>query len=240
MGYTEHENLDAPSSRRDQPLIGDVQSIQDKLRTEVYESNIIDPTEESFTKLPYLTAVVAELLRCYPPVRQLMNRISQKTSHLGNIGELPQGTYVGWNAYGVQTDTQIWGPTARDFIPERWGSSSNEILARMRKETAKGSFIVFNSHSRKCPGQDFALLQMKMVLFELVRRTKWHVAPDYKVKWSPVSWQVPNFEKKKKISSPTPLKSNSNAYSQGILSAPLKCRIVVSELPHRYAKADQN
>lgn len=146
--------------------------------------------EESFTKLPYLTAVVAELLRCYPPVRQVMNRISQKPSRLGNVGELPQGIYVAWNAYGVQTDTQVWGPTARDFIPERWGSSSEEILARMRKETAKGTFIAFNSHSRKCPGQDFALLQMKIVLFELVRRTKWHVAPDYKIKWSPVRWHV--------------------------------------------------
>lgn len=103
--------------------------------------------------------VVAELLRCYPSIRQVMNRISQKPSRLGNVGELPQGTSVGWNAYGVQTDTQVWGPTARDFIPERWGSSSGEILARMRKETAKDAFIAFNSHSRKCPGQDFALLQ---------------------------------------------------------------------------------
>lgn len=77
-----------------------MQSIQEKLRTEVHESNITDPVEESFTKLPYLTAVVAELLRCYPSVRQLMNRISQKRSHLGDVGELPQGTYVGWNAYG--------------------------------------------------------------------------------------------------------------------------------------------
>lgn len=72
------------------------------------------------------------------------------------------------------------------FIPERWGSSSSEILARMRKETTKGTFIAFNSHSRKCSGQDFAILQMKIVLFEVVRRTKWHVAPDYKIKWSPV------------------------------------------------------
>lgn len=170
-----------------QPLIKHIQSIQDKLRVEARESNIIDPAEESFTELPYLTAVVAELLRIYPSVRQVMNRKSQKPSCLGNVGELPQGTIVGWNAYGVQTDEQVWGPTARDFVPERWGSSTDEILARMRNETAKGSFITFNSHTRKCPGQDFALLEMKIVLFELVRRVKWHVAPDYRVNWSPVS-----------------------------------------------------
>lgn len=117
------------------------------------ESNITDPTEESFTKLPYLTAVVAELLRCYPPLRQVMNRISQKPSHLDNVGELPQGIFVGWNSYGVQTDMQVWGPTARDFIPERWGSSSDEILARMRKETAKGTFtaVVENAPAKTSP-----------------------------------------------------------------------------------------
>lgn len=167
-----------------------VQSIQDKLRIEVHESNITDPMEESFTKLPYLTSVVAELLRCYPSIRQVMNQISTKLSRLGNVGELPQGIFVGWNAYGVQTDTQVWGPTACDFIPEQWGSSCGKILARMRKETAKGAFIAFNSHSQKCPGQDFALLQLKIVLFELVRRFKWHVAPDYKIKWSPISCYV--------------------------------------------------
>lgn len=119
----------------------------------MHESNITDPTEESFTKLPYLTAVVAELLRCYPPLRQVMNRISQKHSHLDNVGELPQGIFVGWNSYGVQTDMQVWGPTARDFIPERWGSSSDEILARMRKETAKGTFTatVENAPAKTSP-----------------------------------------------------------------------------------------
>ena len=115
-----------------------------------------------------------------------MNRISKVPSQLGDVGEIPKGTWVGWNAYGLQTDEQVWGPTARDFIPERWGNTSEAIIARMRKEAMHSKFISFNSHTRKCPGQGFALLEMRIVLFELVRRLKWRVAPDYKIKWTTV------------------------------------------------------
>ena len=137
-------------------------------------------------ELPYLTAVVAEALRLYPPIPQLINRETLAAVPFGDIGELPKGTWVGWHAYGMQTDMKLWGPTARDFIPERWGANSHEINARMRRETARGAYIPFNSHTRKCMGQGFALLEVKIVLFELVRRVQWHVPPGCKVRWKTV------------------------------------------------------
>jgi unspecific monooxygenase len=94
---------------------------------------------------------------------------------MGGQIELPAGTWVGWNAPGVQSSPEAWGPT-----PE-------EIMGKFRKETVKGNFIAFNSHNRKCLGQGYALLEMKMCLFELVRRVKWHVDPDYKLKLTSVS-----------------------------------------------------
>lgn len=181
--------------------LGRFQEFQDKLREEVLATNISEPTKEVLNKLPYLTAIVVELLRVYPPVSQLINRVSLVPSKLGGQIQLPAGTWVGWNAPGVQSDPCAWGPTARDFIPERWGSSADEIMAKFRKETVKGNFIAFNSHSRKCLGQGYALLEMKMCLFELVRRTKWRVDPSYKLKLT----------------------------SGGIL-APLKCQIFIEPL----------
>lgn len=59
-------------------------------------------------------------------------------------------------------------------------------MDKVRKETVKGHMISFNSHSRKCLGQGYALLEMKMVLFELVRRVKWTVSPDYELKLTSV------------------------------------------------------
>ncbi|KAH8728388.1 cytochrome P450 [Phaeosphaeriaceae sp. PMI808] len=130
---------------------GKFQEFQDKLRAEVLATGVTEPTKEVLDKLPYLTAVVLELLRVFPPI------------------ELPAGTWVGWNAPGVQT---------REFIPERWGATPEEIMAKFRKETVKGNFIAFNSHSRKCLRQGYALVEMKMCLFELVRRVKWHIDPE--------------------------------------------------------------
>jgi unspecific monooxygenase len=189
---------------------------QDKLREEVLATGISEPTKEDLNKLPYLTAIVVELLRVYPPVSQLINRVSLVPSSMGGQIELPAGTWVGWNAPGVQSSPEAWGPTARDFIPERWGSTPEEIMGKFRKETVKGNFIAFNSHNRKCLGQGYALLEMKMCLFELVRRVKWHVDPDYKLKLTSVSQSSHQM-------------TDANARQGGIL-APLSCKVFIEPL----------
>lgn len=166
------------------------QTIQDKLRAEVVGTGIVDPTSEILNSLPYLTSVICELLRVYPPVSQLINRVALKTARLGGIIEIPKGTFVGWNAAGVQSNEQVWGPTARQFIPERWGDKADDMMTKFRRETVKGNCIAFNSHTRKCLGQGYALLEMKMVLFELVRRVKWSVDPEYKLTLTSVSLNV--------------------------------------------------
>ncbi|MCJ1467858.1 hypothetical protein MMC07_006483 [Pseudocyphellaria aurata] len=162
--------------------LGKDQTVQDKLRAEVLGTRTVNPTSEVLNSLPYLTSVICELLRVYPPVSQLINRVALKTARLGGVIEIPKGTFVGWNAPAVQSNEQVWGPTARQFIPERWGDQPDEIMAKSRRETVKGNYIAFNSHTRKCLGQGYALLEMKMVLFELVRRVKWSVDPEYKLK----------------------------------------------------------
>ena len=137
--------------------------------------------------MPYLTSVVYELLRLYPPVSQLINRVTREPAVLGGKIAIPANTWVGWNAYGVQIDKRIWGPTAQKFVPERWGTTVEEMQSMFRKETVRGTYIPFNAHTRKCLGQGFALLEMKIILFELARRVEWTIHPDYKLKLTSVS-----------------------------------------------------
>ena len=133
-----------------------------------------------------MTKVICELLRVYPPVSQLINRVTLEPVTLGGKLDLPKGTWVGWNAPGVHSDPAAWGPTARDFIPERWGDTTEEVLAKARRETVRGRYIAFNAYNRKCLGQAYAMLEMKMALFELVRRTKWAIDPSYELKLTSV------------------------------------------------------
>ena len=163
------------------------QEVQDRLRAEILATKVVNPTADTVNKLPYLTSVIYELLRLYPPISQLTNRVSTSATLLGNTIPIPADTYIGWNAYGVHTSPLNWGPRAKDFIPERWGSVVEEMQLKFRRETLKGTFIPFNAHTRKCLGQGFVLLQMKIAVFELVRRMRWMVDPDYELKLPGVS-----------------------------------------------------
>jgi unspecific monooxygenase len=160
--------------------------MQDRLRQEILATQTDEPTTETVNAMPLLTSVVYELLRLYPPLSQLINRATVDTAVLGNNIVIPPNTWVGWNSWGVQTDRNVWGPQAREFIPERWGTTIDEIQAKFRRENVRGAYIPFNAHARKCLGQNFALLEMKIVLFMLLRTLRWTVAPDYSLKLTSV------------------------------------------------------
>jgi unspecific monooxygenase len=168
-------------------VLGTNQSIQKKLRAEILATGTENPTTDLVNSLPYLFAVILELLRLYPPVSQLINRVTTSQSVLGGEITIPNHTWVGWNAFGVHTDPNIWGNDCREFIPERWGSDVKSIQGAVRSKTAQCHFIAFNAHSRKCLGQGFAVLQMKILLFEMVRRIEWVVDPGYELKLTSVS-----------------------------------------------------
>ncbi|KAJ5392561.1 Cytochrome monooxygenase xanG [Penicillium cosmopolitanum] len=163
-------------------VLGSNTTIQDKLREEVLSLSTSNPTTDQLNSLPYLYAVILELLRLYPPVSQLINRVTTSSAVLGGEVPIPNHTWVGWNAYGVHTDPNVWGSDARTFRPERWGGDVKGIHGAVRSKTVQCHFIAFNSHSRKCLGQGFAVLQMKVCLFEMARRLVWVVDPDYELK----------------------------------------------------------
>jgi unspecific monooxygenase len=128
-------------------------------------------------------------------VSQLINRVTVQPAILGGDIRIPARTWVGWNAYGVHINKNVWGSRAHEFWPERWGMTVDEMQAKFRKETVKGTYIPFNAHTRKCLGQGFALLEMKIMLFELVRRVKWIIDPDYQLKLTSVSGNAQEFKK---------------------------------------------
>lgn len=168
-------------------VLGTNTSVQQKLRAEILATRQENPSTDLVNSLPYLFAVILELLRLYPPVSQLINRVTTSESVLGGEITIPNHTWVGWNSFGVHTDPDIWGADAREFLPERWGRDVKSIQSAMRSKTTQCHFIAFNAHSRKCLGQGFAVLQMKILLFEMVRRMEWVVDPGYELKLTSVS-----------------------------------------------------
>jgi unspecific monooxygenase len=199
--------------------LGRNQEVQTRLREEVLSRNVAYPTADVLNDMPYLTAVVYEMLRLYPPVSQLINRVTLAPAVLADRIEIPSRTWVGWNAYGVQTDSGVWGSDAMTFAPERWGDNMKDIKTKYRKEQVKGNYIPFNAHTRKCLGSTFAIVETKVALFELVRRTKWTVDPTYRFKLTPVSH---------------PRSSDLNNANfvrvKGGILAPLRCKVIFEDL----------
>ncbi|RAL12434.1 cytochrome P450 [Aspergillus homomorphus CBS 101889] len=160
--------------------------IQDKLYHELVAAttrhqgdHADDASDDDLKHLPYLTAVVSETLRLYPPVSQLINRKTLAPVPLGDNITIPEGTWVGWTAYGVHTDQTTWGPDAHVFRPERWGDDVQAIHKAISQHQVRGSYIPFNAWTRSCVGSEFALLQLRITLAGIVRKFKITSAPGY-------------------------------------------------------------
>jgi Cytochrome P450 len=162
--------------------------IQDRLREEILTTAKAhpNPSQEIIHSLPYLTAVVLELLRLFPPVCQLINRVALQPALLGGELPIPKGHL--WDGMlGPCIVTPKYGVLMRESSGLRGGGSTvEEMQGRFRRETVRGTYIPFNAHKRKCLGQGFALLQVKILLFVLLGRVRWVVDPQYRLKMTPV------------------------------------------------------
>ncbi|KAF7596208.1 hypothetical protein BBP40_002740 [Aspergillus hancockii] len=153
--------------------------IQCNLRDEVERCGTADPCNIAISDLPYLTSVIYEGLRLLPPISQLINRKTSQDVVLGENIYIPKGTYVGYNCYSTNRDPAVWGPTADEFRPERWGSSNGEIAQKYRQRRARAEFVSFHGGSRACLGEKFALLEARVALFVLVNKFTWKLDPEW-------------------------------------------------------------
>jgi cytochrome P450 len=141
----------------------------------------------TFQELPYLTSVIYECLRLFPPISQLINRQTSTDVLVGDEILIPKGTFVGYNSYATNRDKSAWGHDADAFKPERWGSTNEVIHKTYRKARARAEFISFHGGKRACLGERFAMLEMRITLVELVRTFEWVLDESWEDRKTPVS-----------------------------------------------------
>ncbi|KAM0327966.1 hypothetical protein ACHAQA_005365 [Verticillium albo-atrum] len=116
--------------------------------------------------LPYLQAVIREGLRVFPPVTGLMSVTVPRGGDVMHGMSIPEGTQIGWTAFGVLRNQAVFGPDADTFRPERWLVAEEEELKAM---TAQWE-LVFKYGKWQCLGKTVALLDLNKVFVELLRR----------------------------------------------------------------------
>lgn len=168
-------------------LLAEHPGVQDQLRSELRLAGLHDAEPDKLASLPLLNAVIYEVLRLYPPISQLINRRTTHSVALGGSIMLPEGTYVGYNAYATGRDRGIWGADAESFRPQRWGASIEEVRTNYRQVSRDGGFITFHGGRRACAGQRWAMFGARITLFELVRKTWWELDPGWERKMTSAS-----------------------------------------------------
>ncbi len=107
---------------------------------------------------PYLTATINEGLRSRPVVPNAMPRYVAKPVTIGGWDYEPGPSLV-VNAYLIHHDPEIY-PDPYTFRPERF----------LDEKPGTYTWLPFGGGRRRCLGSSFALLEMKVVIAEIVRR----------------------------------------------------------------------
>lgn len=138
-----------------------------EVRTAAAEGRLSTPiTEEEARALPYLQAVIKEGLRVFPPVAGLMPTVVPPGGDVIGGVPVPEGTEVGWSAFGVQHNKGVYGLDAEAFRPERWLEVKDEEQLRTMTSTWE---LVFKYGKWQCLGRTVALMELNKMFVEVSR-----------------------------------------------------------------------
>ncbi|KAF7819943.1 cytochrome P450 714A1-like [Senna tora] len=125
-----------------------------------------------FPKLKSLTMVIQESLRLYGPAVTASREALEEMK----VGELvvPKGVNMWFFIPSLHRDPQIWGEDACEFKPERFAGGVSEACKYPQ------AYIPFGFGSRICLGQNFAVIQAKIILSLMLSRFSFSVSPNYR------------------------------------------------------------
>jgi cytochrome P450 len=141
--------------------------------------NGIEPSNEHLPELVVCEAIINETLRLYPSapifVRHCIHEHTIGTERQLNI---PVGTSITVNSYILHRRSDLWSrPLEFDYT--RWMRDSKTGLKP--KLPHPFAYLPFAAGSRNCIGQNFALLEAKLMLAMFVQRCHFKLIPGQKI-----------------------------------------------------------
>lgn len=159
--------------------------IQQKLRDELWSVPTEDPTMDELNELPYLEAVVRETMRVHAPV-PATERVAIKddvillnTPYVDIHGQVQdsvrvrKGDHIFIPIIAMNKSKALWGEDAFEFKPERWESIPDAV------QTIPGvwaNMMSFLGGAHSCIGFRFSVVEMKALVFALVRSFEFELA----------------------------------------------------------------
>nr|CAB3489879.1 unnamed protein product [Digitaria exilis]CAB3491614.1 unnamed protein product [Digitaria exilis] len=125
--------------------------------------------EENLPSMIYLRAVVKETLRLHPPAPLLVPHKSMADCDIGGY-TIPSGTRVIINTWAICRDPKSW-ENADEFMPERFMNDGSAVDIDLKGNDFQ--FIPFGAGRRMCPGINFGLATINIMLANLMYCFDW-------------------------------------------------------------------
>lgn len=119
-----------------------------------------------------LTMVIHETMRLYPAV-PLMYRETTEKMKFGDF-LIPEGVVLAVPVASLHLDTTIWGSDAGEFNPQRF---ANGISGACKMPYL---YMPFGTGIRSCLGQNFAMIQLKIIISLTISKFRFTLSPDYR------------------------------------------------------------
>lgn len=133
------------------------------------------PGFEQLMQMPFTRQVVEEGLRLYPPA-WTMTRESTADQEIEGYS-VPKGSSVFMSIFELHRNPNLWNDPAT-FNPDHFN-------AEAVKNRAKFNYLPFGAGPRICIGQQFALMEMQLVLAALIKRFTFERDPGFTVGMHP-------------------------------------------------------
>ncbi|RIA87775.1 cytochrome P450 [Glomus cerebriforme] len=140
--------------------------IQEKARAEVISilgNEPVMPNSDQLKEMKYINAIIKESLRIHPPTPIITLRKLKKPIKFGPY-ILPVNTACMVNAWQIHHNPKYW-ENPNQYNPERFLSSD--------EKRDKFAWIPFSAGPRNCIGQNFSLMEQRVILSMILLKYNW-------------------------------------------------------------------
>lgn len=117
-------------------------------------------TAADLPKLTYLTQVIQESMRIYPPA-WITDRVPNEDDEIEGY-QIPKDVLIGVYIYGVHHSPKYWENPSQ-FDPSRF--EKDKIKSR-----PSYAYMPFGGGPRLCIGNNFAMMEMQLILIRMIQR----------------------------------------------------------------------
>jgi len=143
-------------------LLAQNKTVLNKLEAEVDQvSSTTNDALQSISNLSYLTNCINESLRLYPPA-WITDRVAIEDVQLQEF-YIKKGTMIGVSIFELHRNPEYWD-NPDQFIPERFIDNPQLLKA--------DAYMPFGAGPRLCIGNNFAMFEMILTIFEVIKRFK--------------------------------------------------------------------